>query len=78
MEVAQLAGIPAEVLHLATDHLNLVQQQSIQQPVPTTDVKPLAPVLRELAKVDADNLSAREALELVYRLKALEASEIAD
>lgn len=78
LEVAQLAGLPAEVLHLATTHLDLVQQQSAQQPAPATTVKPLAPVLRELAKIDADNLSAREALELVYRLKALEANEITD
>ncbi|MBA2651892.1 MAG: DNA mismatch repair protein MutS [Tatlockia sp.] len=74
LEVAQLAGIPEKVLKLASEHLEQVQHpkaQIVQQPAQS--IRPCnLPILRELAKIDADNLSAREALELVYRLKALE------
>lgn len=72
LEVAQLAGIPEEVLNLATHHLKFVQQQAETAPVLPTISEPLVPAaLKELAKIDADNLTAREALELVYRLKTL-------
>lgn len=91
LEVAQLAGIPKEVLKLARSHLAQVQNQSLSQPTSvesgelrsaveiTASLRhrdePLAPgvaILKELAQINADNLSAREALDLVYRLKALE------
>jgi DNA mismatch repair protein MutS len=67
-----LAGIPSEVLALANQHLQHVQQQEPKDkpnPAPRSN----SAVLRELAAIEADNLSAREALELIYRLKALEA-----
>lgn len=76
LEVAQLAGIPDEVLRLASQHLNQVQEQAAPQEAPI--VKMSSPILAELAKIDADNLSAREALELVYRLKALETDSVAN
>ncbi|CDZ78536.1 DNA mismatch repair protein MutS [Legionella massiliensis] len=71
LEVAQLAGIPEEVLKLASSHLQQVQTPTSQQPASIVMAKDSL-ILRELAKIDADNLSAREALELVYRLKELE------
>lgn len=73
LEVAQLAGIPTEVLQLASQHLNQVHTQTEQQQPILIDQPPSA-LLKELAKIDADNLSPREALELVYRLKAMEAN----
>lgn len=73
LEVAQLAGIPHEVLTIASAHLNLVQQSEKQQSAVQV-AKLSSPVLTELAKINADNLSPREALELVYRLKTIEAS----
>lgn len=71
LEVAALAGIPPEVLKLATQHL---QQQTPQNPIVCEPAPPnfSSPVLREFSKIDADNLTAREALELIFRLKALE------
>ncbi|KTD25019.1 DNA mismatch repair protein MutS [Legionella lansingensis] len=73
LEVAQLAGIPKDVLQVATQQLNLVQHPKHKQITPPK--KSLTSViLAELAKVDPDNLSAREALDLVYRLKSLEAN----
>lgn len=78
LEVAQLAGIPSEVLKLAHQHLNLTQQANKQAPA-TTLILPsepqteptMASMLRELMAVDANNLSAREALALIYRLQAI-------
>lgn len=69
LEVAALAGIPSNVLQLAHQHL---QQQShtdlqVHEPIAT----PPSAILQEFLKIDADTLSAREALETIYRLKAL-------
>ena len=69
LEVAALAGIPTDVLNLANQHLAQVQ------PTQAAPIPPIVPeqstVLCELAHVDADSLSARDALDLVYRLKDL-------
>lgn len=69
LEVAQLAGIPTEVLAMARAHL---QHSENTLPEPQIINEPQAvysPLLQELANIDADNLTAREALELIYRLK---------
>ncbi len=71
LEVAALAGIPSDVLKLAYQHLK--QQPSVDYSVCESITLPPSTVLNELATIDANNLSAREALELIYRLKALEA-----
>lgn len=73
LEVAQLAGLPEPVLKLATEHLALIQQAPTSVPILKTIQQPTA-LSQELEKIEPDNLSAREALELVYRLKALEAA----
>lgn len=70
LEVAQLAGIPDKVLCLASQYLNQVQTQAKQKQTSPL-VQTTSPLMAELAKIDVDNLSAREALEFVYRLKAL-------
>ena len=78
LEVAALAGIPAEVLKLANQHLQQAQEgqhsSTVKQPSKITPM-PLSAVCSELANVDADNLSARDALALVYRLKELAVTE---
>lgn len=73
LEVAKLAGIPEEVLELASHYLSQVQEPiaPLKEPVPA---KSSSVLRRELAEIDPDNLSAREALEFLYRLKTLEAS----
>jgi DNA mismatch repair protein MutS len=77
LEVAKLAGIPGDVLHIANQYLNHVQQPADTRPlVLTPDILPKeSPILAELAKVDADNLSPRDALTLIYRLKNMEDAE---
>ncbi|WP_454783151.1 DNA mismatch repair protein MutS [Legionella sp. WA2022007384] len=78
LEVAELAGIPAEVLHIAHTHLNHIQNQppSALQAQPIVQVKPHSPILRELAQIDPDQLNAREALDLIYRLKSMETADV--
>lgn len=72
LEVAQLAGIPQEVLSLAKNQLKSLQAPvMIHEPVKTSSFS--SPVLDELQNIDPDHLSAREALDLIYKLKALEA-----
>lgn len=74
LEVAELAGIPKEVLKRAHAFLN---QMHIAPPVAQqkaiTSVDEPSKVLQELAKIDPDELSARDALNVLYRLKQLEA-----
>ncbi len=74
LEVAALAGIPQDVLNLAHQHLQRVQ---IPLSTPERSITPKASNInsalsREFAKVNPDHLSARDALELIYSLKALE------
>lgn len=73
LEVAELAGIPGEVLKLAHSHLNLMQEH--KQPINNQPIQlPVySPILSELAKIDPDRLSAREALDFIYKLKSMEA-----
>lgn len=71
LEVAELAGIPKEVLHLAHHHLqHLTQKEPIQYSAPEP-VKHSA-ALSLLARIDPDSLTAREALDLIYKLKNME------
>ncbi|MFA6302615.1 MAG: DNA mismatch repair protein MutS [Legionella sp.] len=64
LEVAKLAGIPDKVLQLANTYLTDMKPE---QPVFETNQ---SPVLLELEKIDPDKLSAKEALDLLYKLKA--------
>ncbi|MBA2657889.1 MAG: DNA mismatch repair protein MutS [Tatlockia sp.] len=73
LEVAQLAGIPEAVLKLANQHLKQVQGvKATNKPQPQAVKAENLLLMKELAKIDVDNLTARQALELVYRLKELE------
>jgi len=77
LEVASMAGMPDAVLTLATEHLQQVQQSLPFKQAPLPDVKPTSAVLAELSAAEVDNLSPRAALELLYRLKTLEAQDAA-
>jgi DNA mismatch repair protein MutS len=80
LQVAGLAGVPKAVIRQAKKYLQLLEESSIARgntadlfsatrPVeaePATD-----PLRDEMAKVNPDELSPREALELLYRLKKL-------
>ncbi len=75
LEVAELAGIPADVLQIARSHLKHMQTDAPAAEPFQAVLQPQPMVLRELAKVDPDQLTAREALDLIYRLKAMETAD---
>ena len=80
LQVAALAGVPKPVIRQAQKYLQLLEDSSlargnqddlfsrkVEQPVePATD-----PLRDEMLKVNPDELTPREALELLYRLKKL-------
>ncbi|CAN7654146.1 DNA mismatch repair protein MutS [Aquipseudomonas alcaligenes] len=83
LAVAQLAGVPADVIQRARQHLARLETTSLPheapkaapgQPVPPMQSDMFAslphPVLDELAKLQPDDLTPRHALELLYTLKA--------
>lgn len=76
LQVARLAGIPAQAIRLARQKLQLLEQQS-QSPQADlfsqveVEIVDIDPALAALAEIDPDELSPREALDLLYRLKRL-------
>ena len=83
IQVAQLAGIPSKVISTASDKLSELTDSSCRQssnhmelPVQPTIfdllVTPPSPVLDKLSDIQPDDLSPREALELLYELKQLQ------
>lgn len=75
LEVAELAGIPKEVLKMAHAYLNQVQVEKypLKETTTTPIESPVSPILTELATIEPDTLNAREALDLIYKWKRLEA-----
>ncbi len=78
IEVAKLAGVPRSVLKRARQRLAGLEQTSVDPaqpdlfaPAPPGFDEQASELQEALAKVDADDLSPRAALELVYRLKAM-------
>jgi DNA mismatch repair protein MutS len=77
LQVAALAGVPKVVLQQARHRLEELEKDAVPEPPITTGVQmSLFPsekhrVVRELESLDADDLSPRQALDLVYRLKGL-------
>jgi DNA mismatch repair protein MutS len=83
--VAALAGVPADVIRMARQRLAELERQNLsgaphdpQLGLFSTDgpaaspADPAAEALREaLTALDPDSLSPREALEALYRLRAL-------
>ncbi len=73
LHVAQLAGIPSSVLEQAQLKLSELETHSLQssQKMPAeiaTQSEKLHPVLEQLARLDPEQLSSRQALELLFRL----------
>jgi DNA mismatch repair protein MutS len=83
LQVASLAGVPRVVIRQAEKHLAELEAQSREQsgpqlglfepaPAEKTQVEP-DPIHEALAELDCDELTPREALELLYRFKRLAA-----
>jgi DNA mismatch repair protein MutS len=80
LQVAALAGVPKEVIRRARKYLELLEESAVSRggqddlfartktPEPEPAVDPLR---EEMGKINPDELSPREALELLYRLKKL-------
>jgi DNA mismatch repair protein MutS len=80
LQVAALAGVPKPVVRQAQKYLQLLEdssfargnQEDLFKSAPQTDPEPVTDPLRdEMLKVNPDELTPREALELLYRLKKL-------
>ncbi len=80
LQVAGLAGVPKPVIRQAKKYLQLLEDSSITRGSQTdlfastreAEAEPEADALREaMAGVNPDELTPREALELLYRLKKL-------
>jgi DNA mismatch repair protein MutS len=80
LQVAALAGVPKPVVRQAKKYLQLLEDASISRgtqddlflKTKEKEEEPAPDLLRdELAKTNPDDLSPREALELLYRLKKL-------
>ncbi|UCO97115.1 DNA mismatch repair protein MutS [Metapseudomonas lalkuanensis] len=83
LAVAQLAGVPGGVIQRAREHLARLETTSLPHEVPRQSPRqpssPMQsdlfaslphPVLDDLAKVKPDDLTPRQALELLYTLKS--------
>jgi DNA mismatch repair protein MutS len=81
LQVAGLAGVPKPVIRRARKYLQMLEDSSLTrgnqddlflQKKTEQDSEPAVDALRdELAKINPDTLTPREALELLYRLKKL-------
>jgi DNA mismatch repair protein MutS len=82
LQVAGLAGVPKSVIRQARRYLQVLEDSSLAssqqgdlfvRSKPEEPAPPPSDALRdELAKLNPDELSPREALELLYRLKKLQ------
>jgi DNA mismatch repair protein MutS len=78
LQVAALAGIPKSVVASAKRKLTQLEKQNVDAG-PQVDMfvadelpeVPLHPVVSELEILDPDDLTPKQALEALYRLKAL-------
>jgi DNA mismatch repair protein MutS len=80
LQVAGLAGVPKPVIRQAKRYLQLLEESSVTRGsqadlfAKTIEVEPepaIDPLRDEMARVNPDELTPREALELLYRLKKL-------
>ncbi len=79
LQVARLAGVPSAVVNHARHALAALEAQSASHtaqvdlfaPPPASDTPEPSAVEAEVARLDPDTLSPREALEWVYRLKQM-------
>lgn len=78
LQVAKLAGVPQAVISMAKQKLkqletHLTPNESLQ---PVCEISQPHPAIEKLTKVDPDQLSAREALAILYELQALVVGEV--
>ncbi|MEW5837766.1 MAG: DNA mismatch repair protein MutS [Pseudomonadota bacterium] len=79
LQVAALAGVPKKVIQSARKHLRQLESESIAAPVPQMDLfyappcepPPAEPALDALRELDPDELTPKQALDALYRLRAL-------
>ncbi len=76
IQVAQLAGVPATVIQRAKEKLRVFEQEKAMASPPVfqaekLDPRPSHPVLELLSDLNPDQLSPREALEWIYKLRKL-------
>jgi DNA mismatch repair protein MutS len=80
LQVAALAGVPKAVIRQARKYLELLEESAVSRggqddlfaKTKTVEAEPEVDPLREaLGRINPDELSPREALELLYRLKKL-------
>ena len=78
LQVAQLAGVPRPVIERARQHLSTLEQQSLDQASQAPQAQPVQsdlfasaphPAAVALQQVKPDELSPRQALELLYQWK---------
>ena len=73
LQVAQLAGVPGQVIQLAKKKLIELEHQTVSNHQDSGQFEMFSdrphPVIEQLQELDVDNLSPREALELLYRLQ---------
>ena len=78
LQVAQLAGVPLPVIDRARQHLAKLEQQSLDQSSHTPQSQPMQndlfasaphPAAMALQEIKPDDLSPRQALELLYQWK---------
>ena len=73
LQVAQLAGVPPNVITLARKKLTELEQHSIEIHGDTQQLEMFSqrqhPILDKLQELNVDELSPRDALELLYKLK---------
>jgi DNA mismatch repair protein MutS len=82
IQVAKLAGVPRSVITQARKHLDRLEQDAARAaspqlglfdlpPKPANQPEELDPLREQLAELDPDSLSPREALDVLYQLRAL-------
>lgn len=78
LQVAALAGVPADVIHQARQRLIELEGQALSNTDKTNTSKqislfetPEQPVVAKLMRSNPDNLTPKQALELLYELKAM-------
>ncbi len=79
LQVARLAGVPEAVIKAAKKHLKKLEQESIQQksqldlfattPDISEEIPPKHPAISMLDEISPDELSPRQALDMLYQLK---------
>jgi DNA mismatch repair protein MutS len=78
IQVASLAGIPKAVINAAKDRLSEIEQQTpmTNNQITQTDLFNANPLLEKLKNIEPDSTSPKQALTLLYELRAmLEKSE---